>query len=106
MKYHLCVCATNRLYFFICGDRRDHDYPITNKDCPGLPNEESYISLNGHLFVPDDEMRSGKRTCVVSQEFLERFTEFVRLSDALNERDRRLYLTGLLTHIQNENNAC
>lgn len=106
MKYHLCVCADNRLYFFICHERRDYDYPITKKDCPGLPNEESYISLSGHLHVPDDDMRGADHTCTVSGEFLRRFTEFVRLSHALSERDRRLYLAGLMAHCDNEKNAC
>ena len=79
---------------------------LLKNDCPGLPNMESYISLNGHLFVPDEDMRGAELTCTVSQEFLKRFTEFVRLNNALNERERMLYLAGLQTHIDNENNAC
>lgn len=96
-KYHFCVCSRNRLYLFICGERKRHDFPITRADCCGLPNDESYISLNGYKFVPDHEMRDAdhERTCIVSDEFIAAFAQFVRDVPILSERERRIILTGL-----------
>ena len=97
LKYHLCICATNCLYLFICGERKKYDFPIKKVECCGLPNEESYVSFNGYNFVPDHEMRSASReqTCIVSDEFIARLVEHVRSVPVLSERERQIILTGL-----------
>lgn len=100
-KYHFCICNINRLYLFICSDKRKYDYEISNSDCAKLPNPVSYISLNGLKHVPDDVMRTSAPdlTCIVSRAYLRKFYDYVAVTPVLSDKDRRTILAGLLPAI-------
>ena len=96
-KYHFCICATNRLYLFVCSDKFPHDFPITKQECPGLPEPVSYISLSRKIFASDDTLRKGgaKLSCVVGDEFMKRFCDHIRNTPVLSDRDRIIILNGI-----------
>lgn len=96
-KHHFMICVNHRLYYYICSKKRREDYPITHNDCPKLPNDISYISLSRYYHVSDDEFKKMKseHTCTVTDEFLSRFTEHVRNTPVLNERERKIVISGL-----------
>ena len=94
-KYHFCICTVQRLYLFVCSRGFKFDFPITKADCPGLPNDMSYLSLASYKHAPDHDLRGVVSTCVVSDDFMERFRNHVLYTDILAERERDIILAGI-----------
>jgi hypothetical protein len=96
-KYHLCVCNVNRIYLWLCSFPRKYDFQITQKDCPQLPKEVSYVSLSSKLHIPDGRLRRAKpeTMCIVTDSFWISFRQFVAAVPSLSEDDRKVLLTGL-----------
>lgn len=103
LKHHLCVCASTRQYLFVCHNQRTDDFPITNADCPGLPEEESYLSLSRVLFEPSP--RRVDPTCTVSAGFLKALYTHVQSSGVMSPIDKRKILGGLAAFAPPEDDA-
>jgi hypothetical protein len=99
-KWHLCICSPDRRYLFVCSRQYYGDFPIANRQCPGLENETSYISLSRLIHVPDVLMRSAKRACCVGDSFLRQLWNHVMGADVLSEIDRKKIINGLRLHFE------
>lgn len=103
-KYHLCVCNQNRLYFWLCSKPRKYDFQITDKDCPNLPKEVSYVSLSSKLHVPDERMRRAKPQSIgiATDDFMRAYLDYLRAVPALADDERELILAGIKRRWNNE----
>jgi hypothetical protein len=100
-KWHFCICASDRLYLYVCSRGYDGDFEITNEHCPGLHNAVSYISLSRLIHVPDVKMRKARHACTADTTYLQQFWHHVIDVDVLSERDRSIIVGGLERHFRN-----
>jgi hypothetical protein len=97
-KYHLCCCDRNLQFLYVCSYQLSDDFPLTDTDCDGMPNEESYLSLSRPIHVSSFSRRS-TWTCRVSDEYLAALLAHIRSSPKMTPKDKRKVVPGLASHL-------
>lgn len=94
VKYHLCVCDKHWHFLFISSHEYAGNHPISDEDCPGLPNEVSYISFSPVLHQAN-LARGADVVCHVSDQFLRDLYGHAQISKVVTPIERRKILEGI-----------
>jgi len=97
-KYHLCVCVTERIYFFInSSDKFADSFAITHEEFRALPNPVSFVGCGSTLRIPDAHMVRMKARSLgrLPDETLTRLMDFVNSAESIVEEEKELIVDAL-----------
>ena len=101
-KYHVFVCASPRVYFFINSEAKFCDsFEITHADFPDLPNERSFVGCGNPLKIPDTEARRCHARCIgrLPKSVLYDLLDHVARADGLTEDERDLICDAIAAEL-------